>query len=277
MSLLSVNPADFGRPRDAEVLLRGVRFDALTEDGTIRHVREALDEGRGGWIVTPNLDILRRAGADREFNELIHQANLRVADGMPLIWASRLMGRRLPERVAGSSLVSTMAAMLAQTERSLYLLGGSPGAADGAAEELRRRYPLLNIVGTDCPPMGFEKDPDIYRSVQDKVVAAAPDVVYVGLGSPKQEHLIRDFRSQLPGTWWAGIGVSFSFLTGDVKRAPSWMQRLGLEWTHRLAQEPGRLWRRYLVDGLPFAARLMAGAAVDRFRTVPRDGTRQSG
>jgi N-acetylglucosaminyldiphosphoundecaprenol N-acetyl-beta-D-mannosaminyltransferase len=127
---------------------------------------------------------------------------------------------------------------------------------------LAQAFPRLDIAGTLCPPVGFERE----SRWTDRIVAALgqaqPDIVYVGLGFPKQEHLIADLRPLFPRTWFLGVGVSISFVAGDVSRAPAWMQRTGLEWIHRLAQEPDRLARRYLVDGLPFAARLLVGSAL---------------
>ena len=155
---------------------------------------------------------------------------------------------------------------MAAEGKSLYLLGGDPGAAESAAAVLVDRYPGLRIAGTSCPPMGFDKQDDTFQQAMQPVLEASPDVVYVALGSPKQEYLIRRWRGQLPGAWWLGVGISLSFLSGQVHRAPRWVQKLGLEWVHRMIQEPGRLWRRYLVDGLPFAGKLMASAIRRRLR-----------
>jgi N-acetylglucosaminyldiphosphoundecaprenol N-acetyl-beta-D-mannosaminyltransferase len=113
-------------------------------------------------------------------------------------------------------------------------------------------------VGTECPPFGFEHDQEEVTAMRKRLEEAQPDIVYVALGSPKQERLIQEIRSQLPKAWWIGIGISFSFITGDVARAPKWIQTCGLEWVHRLVQEPRRLFRRYIIDGLPFAVGLMA-------------------
>lgn len=258
-----------------EVHLAGVRLHALTEKQAIAHILGALARGRGGRVVTPNLDHLRRASTDPDFAGLVAEADLVLADGMPLVWASRLQGTPLPERVAGSTLVDTLAAAAAEHGRSLFLLGGAPGAAEGAARELQQRYPSLRIVGTFCPPFGFENDPEELARLEAAVIGANPDIVYVALGSPKQEKLTRRLAPLLPQAWWLGVGISLSFLAGDVRRAPAWVQRLGLEWAHRLAQEPGRLARRYLVQGLPFGIRLLVGALF--YRSKGRVRTMKSG
>ncbi len=246
------------------VRLRGVNLHAITEAGCIQHVLNALDQGHGGVVVTPNLDHLRRCLKDIRFGALVAEADLVVADGMPLIWASRLQGTPLPERVAGSDLISSLSAAAAEKGRSIFLLGGAPNTAEGAARVLQQRHPNLKIAGTHFPPMGFEEDDKAIEAMIAQLQAAKPDIVYVALGSPKQELLIEQLRRLLPQAWWLGVGNSFSFLCGHVPRAPLWMQKSGLEWAHRLIQEPRRLFKRYVVVGLPFAVSMLAVAISQR-------------
>ncbi len=186
-----------------------------------------------------------------------------MPDGMPLIWASRLQGTPLPQRVAGSDLISSLSRAAATKGRSIYLLGGKPGTAESAADVLKKNNPSLKVVGTYCPPIGFENDLNEMMGIRAMLVAAAPDIVFIALGSPKQENLIQQIRSVLPKAWWLGVGISFSFLSGDVTRAPRWMQRIGMEWIHRLAQDPKRLFHRYVVVGLPFGASMMSQALMN--------------
>lgn len=246
-------------PRTIE--LCGVPIHVVTEAQCVAHIVDALARERGGWVVTPNLDHLRRLAREREFRELCARADLRVADGMPLLWAARLQRTPLPERVAGSNLIWSVSAAAAAHGRSLYLLGGDEGAAEGAAKELTGRFPTLRIAGLHRPPLGFEHNERELQRIVDELERTRPDIVLVALGSPKQERLIDALRGRFPRVWWLGIGISFSFVAGMVKRAPPWVQRLGLEWVHRLAQEPRRLFRRYIVDGLPFAAQLLVSSA----------------
>ena len=247
------------------VRLLGVEFHAVTERECVQHVATELGAGRGGWIITPNLDHTRRLVADADLRALYSGADLSVADGLPIVWASRLQGTPLPERVAGSDLIWSLSGALAEDARGAFFLGGDPGTAERAAEALCARYPGLVVAGTSCPEVGFERDPARMDALRAELSAAAPDLVFVALGSPKQERLIETLRAEHPATWWIGIGISFSFVAGDVARAPRWIQRLGLEWVHRLIQEPRRLARRYLIEGLPFAFRLFAGALRARF------------
>jgi N-acetylglucosaminyldiphosphoundecaprenol N-acetyl-beta-D-mannosaminyltransferase len=256
----------FRRDEMPATTIEPVRFHAITEAECVAHVVDALDRNDGGFVVTPNLDHLRRARSDGDYARLIAGADLVVADGMPIIWASRLRGEPLPQRVAGSDLIGSLSAAAAVRGRKIFLLGGAPGAAEGAAAVLTAKYPELTVAGHYCPPVGFENDPAEMSVVVDTLKAQQPDIVFVGLGSPKQERLIEAIAGELPGAWWLGVGYSFSFLAGDGRRAPMWMRKTGLEWAHRLAMEPQRLARRYLVEGVPFATQLLAEATVEGTR-----------
>ena len=246
------------------VRLRGVELHAITQRQCIEHILTAMDEGRGGSVVTPNLDILRRCSKDLNFAALVSESDLVVPDGMPLILASRIQGTPLPERVAGSDLIGSLCAAAADAGRSVFLLGGLPGSAEGAAKVLQTRSPALKVTGTYCPPMGFEDSPTEMAAMIEALTIAKPDIVWVALGSPKQELLINRIRDVLPASWWLGVGISFSFLCGDVQRAPRWAQVLCLEWLHRVIQEPKKLLKRYFVHGIPFAMGLMASAFYQR-------------
>ncbi len=262
LSTERITPAIAGRRNLPTILLHGTRFHAIDEQKCIEHILSEIEAGRGGYVVTPNIDHLARAGQDVSFAALVADANLVVADGMPLVWASRLQGTPLPQRVAGSDLISSLSAAAAGQGKSIFLLGGDSGTAEAAATILRDRYPQLKIAGKLCPEIGFEKDEAEIQRITFELQTAKPDIVFVALGSPKQERLIDRLRGALPATWWLGVGVSFSFLCGNVRRAPVWMRNCGLEWTHRLVQEPKRLFKRYIIVGIPFAGWLLARAAV---------------
>lgn len=256
---------DAGRAPEP-VELMGVRFQALTQEEVIEHILTRLRQGCGGTAVTANLDHLRRAARESGYRGLMQSADLTIADGMPLVWASRLRGRALPERVAGSSLIEPLAIAAGQRGYRLFLLGGNPGTAEQTACRLQQRCPALDVGGVYCPRPGFERNRAAFARLCEAVVGAQPDLIYVALGSPKQERVIQRLRDQLPRAWWLGVGISFSFLCGEIKRAPAPMQRMGLEWAHRLAQEPKRLTGRYVCQGVPFAARLMGHALSQRVR-----------
>lgn len=244
----------------------------VDEAGCIDTVMRALAGRRGGWIVTANLDILRRHVFDPAFRELVCPASLFVADGMPLVWASALRGLPLPQRIAGSDLIRTLSARAAQQARSVFLLGGDHGTAEQAALQLRRLCPGLRVAGTWYPPPGYERDPAHLPALRLALHRARPDIVYVALGSPRQDRLIATLHREFPQTWWIGVGISFSLLAGRLRRAPRWAQRAGLEWACRLWQEPRRLAVRYLVQGLPFALLLLLDSALRRLRPRPGQG-----
>ena len=246
------------------VFLMGMRLHAITEQRCKQWVMSALSDNRGGVIVTANLDHLRRYGTDPTYRRVAQDAELVVADGAPLIWASHVQGTPLPERIAGSNLIFSLSETAAKHGRSIFLLGGNEGTDKEAAEKLKALYPGLKVAGTTCPPIGFDKNEAQLNDVIGTLKQKQPDIVYVALGSPKQELFIDRIKRELPNAWWVGVGISFSFVTGDVKRAPEWMQNTGLEWVHRLSQEPKRLAKRYLVQGIPFGLRLMGSALVNR-------------
>ncbi|MET8865561.1 WecB/TagA/CpsF family glycosyltransferase [Nonomuraea sp. NPDC004580] len=234
---------------------------ALSEAEVAEHVTHAWRNGTGGAIVTANVDIVRAATRAPELAALVAESELVVADGMPVVWAARLAGARLPDRVTGASLVFTLAASAAREDRSIFLLGGEPGVPQKAGEVLAARYPGLKVAGSYAPPFGFEHDSGELEKTVSLVRAAAPDLVLVGLGFPKQERLIAVLRSELPYAWYLGCGAGIPMAAGHFRRAPRALQRAGAEWLFRLALEPRRLIRRYLRDDLPFAFVLLAGAA----------------
>ncbi|GLZ80961.1 hypothetical protein Afil01_57680 [Actinorhabdospora filicis] len=242
----------------------GIRFDAIDEQGVVDHVRESLLEGRGGRIVTANVDIVRQALRDPRARAYVEAGTLVVADGAPVVWASKLARRGLPARVAGSDLIWSLSAELGRLGGSVFLLGGRPGTEYVAARKLADASPGLRIAGALAPPFGFEKDPAMIREVCEEIAAADPDVVYVGLGFPKQEWMISKLAPMLPRTWFMGCGASIAFVAGTMRRAPVWMQRSGLEWLHRMAREPRRLFARYVLHDAPLALRLLVLALLRR-------------
>jgi N-acetylglucosaminyldiphosphoundecaprenol N-acetyl-beta-D-mannosaminyltransferase len=237
--------------------LDGLQIAVLDEAEAVSHLVGSLDAGRGGWMVTANLDILRQVQASPEVRRLVEQADLRVADGMPLLWAARLQGSPLPERVCGSNLIHSLPAAAAGAGRSVFFLGGDPGTAEAAAAALVARHPNLRVAGCLCPKFGFERDPAELADIERALRQSRPDLVLVALGFPKQERLIERMRGSAPQAWWIGVGISFSFASGRVKRAPGWVQAIGLEWLHRTLQEPRRLFKRYFVHDIPYGLGLL--------------------
>jgi N-acetylglucosaminyldiphosphoundecaprenol N-acetyl-beta-D-mannosaminyltransferase len=257
--------------------VEGFQFLDLSERQFAELVVSERKQGRGGWAITPNCDILRQAHADAKLRALFHGADAIVADGMPIIWASRIQGTPLRGgRVCGSDLIYSIPALCAQAGLSIYLLGGVNGSGERTAEILTAKNPGLNIAGMYSPPFGFEKHPEQYDQMRTLIQAAKPDVIFVALSVPKSERLIQEIRASAPDAWWIGVGASFDFVSGSLARAPGLMQRIGLEWLYRMTQDPQRLIARYLRDGLPYAALMFFNAVKRRLVPVPRPAV-QSG
>ena len=252
-----------------EIDVMGMPVAQVDAGALLDHVFAELRAGRGGWLVTANLDFLKRHRRDATARALYDSADIRVADGMPLVWAARLAGDDLPERVAGSSLLLPIAARANSEQRSIYLLGGTETGASGAQRILATSYPTLRIERSSPYVSSPPSTADV-ETIADALSQATPDIVLIGMGSPKQELLIAALRTRFPTTWMIGVGISFSLLAGEVHQAPVWVSQVGLEWVHRMAQEPGRLWRRYLVDGIPFALELFWWALAKRLRPPVR-------
>ncbi len=246
------------------VRIMGVDFAAMREQEVVEAFVDGAVAGLGQWVVTANLDHLRRYTNEPETRELIGEADIVVADGTPIVFASRIAGMPLPERVTGSSMILPISQRAAVTGASIYLLGGEAGVAERAQAVLEQAAPGVRVVGTSCPPHGFERDPAMLEEIERALLKTSPDIVLLALSFPKTDALIRRLRPLLPSASYMGVGIALSFVAGDKRRAPVWMRVAGIEWLHRLMSEPTRLWRRYLLHGLPFAARLGVAAAVAR-------------
>jgi len=239
----------------------GMPLARISLEETVDWVFEGLRHGNGSWIITANVDHLQRYALNPDIVKLYEEADLIVADGVPLLWAARLLGSPLPERVAGSDLVWLLSERAARMGQSVYLLGSAPGIVAQAVRRFHERWPELRIVGTSSPMVSTQLTAEEKDALRRDIEIAIPDIVYVALGSPKQEHVIAALRPLFPGICWIGVGISLSFVAGELQRAPLWMQKAGLEWVYRMFQEPSRLMKRYLRN-LPFAAQILLKASV---------------
>jgi N-acetylglucosaminyldiphosphoundecaprenol N-acetyl-beta-D-mannosaminyltransferase len=215
-------------------------------------IDRAMSELLPAYVVTPNAQHINNLQTDPLFQEIYRHAFLSVPDGVPLLWAAKFLQTPLKGRVNGTDLFEKICEEGATKPLRIFFLGGRPQAAETAAEILEQRYPGLKIVGTYCPPFGFESDSIETAKINQKILDATPNILFVGLGSPKQEKWIYANYQQLKVPVSIAIGVSFELVAGMVKRAPVWMQNSGLEWLFRLIVEPGRLWKRYVVGNPRF-------------------------
>lgn len=242
--------------------------DVLTREGALDAIAALVEGGDGGSVFTPNVDHVVTAEHDATFRAAYDSASLSLADGAPVVWASRLLGAPVPEKLSGSDMLLPVARLAAERGWRVYLLGGGPGAAAEAARRLTRDHGVT-IVGVDDGFVPRHADPARDAPVIARIQAARPDLVFVALGAPKQELFIARALPDIAPAVCIGVGASLDFLAGTVRRAPAWMSRLGFEWLFRLAQEPRRLWRRYLVQDPQFALvvlRTLRSPRADRVR-----------
>jgi N-acetylglucosaminyldiphosphoundecaprenol N-acetyl-beta-D-mannosaminyltransferase len=251
----------------ARVSVAGAGFDLLSHAELIDNVVAAIGRDHGGTIVTPNIDICHRISKDATSRGFLTSASFVVPDGMPLLWAARLAGRPLVERITGSDLIYSLSRAAAANGWSVYLIGGvptedgRPSAAALAGDRLASMYPGLEVAGSYAPAARFNAMADDIDVLCKELAESEPKIVFVGLGFPKQERLIARLIPHLPQAWFVGCGAAIPYAAGELRRAPVWMQRTGLEWIFRLVSEPRRLAGRYLRRDLPFAAMLLATSA----------------
>lgn len=226
------------------------RIDSVTLDEAVNWVLSAARGGCCRYVVTPNSDHIVMLETHEALAEAYREAHLVVADGMPLVWASKLIGPVLPARVTGSELMPRLCQAAAQGGQTVFFLGAGPGVAEKARERLEQAYPGLKVLGTYSPPLGFEKNAAEQEHILRMLKEANAEIIFVGLGAPKQELWMHQNFQKLPRGVLLGVGAAIDFCAGQIQRAPLWMQKSGSEWIYRLMKEPRRLAKRYLRDTL---------------------------
>ncbi len=234
------------------VEILGVEIDNCSKAEALGRIREMLHSGAPHQIVTPAVEQIILTRRDEEFRRVVEHADLVVPDGMPVVFASRWMRAPLKERITGVDLAPDLCRLTVEEGGSVFLLGGEEGVADETAKALQQQVPGLNIAGTYFPPFGFENDPDEVQKTLDAVKAAKPSVLLVALGCPKQEKWIAKHKDELNVPVMVGIGGAFNFIIGREKRAPQWLQRLGLESLYRFGQRPSEILKRILSNAPSF-------------------------
>lgn len=207
-----------------------------------------------GAVFTPNVDIIMRARKDTEFHRVLHEAEYRTCDSRIVQWAARFLGTPIREKISGSDFFPAFCRHHADNpDIRIFLLGAREGVAARAMARINARTGRELVIGAHSPSFGFERDDAECRAIIERINGAGATVLAVGVGAPKQEKWIQRWRAQMPEVRiFMGIGATLDFEAGEVRRAPAWVGAAGLEWLYRLLQEPRRLWRRYLVDDLPF-------------------------
>ncbi|KRF38009.1 WecB/TagA/CpsF family glycosyltransferase [Paenibacillus sp. Soil787] len=253
------------------VTMFDVHFDNYDFLDLLAYMDEVIRQKNHSYILTCNVDHLIKLRKDVEFQKVYSGAGAIVADGMPIIWASRMLRKPLKQKVSGSDLFTKLGEAFASRQYKLFFLGSAAGIPEQAVKNLKLVFPNLNIVGCYSPSYGFEKKKEENEQIVQMLIDTQPDIVFVGVGAPKQEKWIYQNYLQYKVPISIGVGATFDFISGTVKRAPNIMQKTGFEWFWRLAQEPRRLWKRYLVHDAMFAV-LLWREVIKQFK-MKREGT----
>lgn len=234
----------------------GVRISAIDMTSAISTIEQWIHSDHRSYACLCNVHSIMEADKDPAFRDVLNGAGLRCPDGMPLVWLSRQQGHAQVQRVRGADLMLELCDRSQQTGHRHFFYGGADGVAERLVDQLSQRFPALQVAGWHTPgklAIGELEQPDVLASID----ATRPDIVWVGLGCPKQEWWLARHRDVLHAPALLGVGAAFDFHSGTVKEAPLWMQRNGLEWTYRLTQDPFRLWKRYLIDSPRFLGHLV--------------------
>jgi N-acetylglucosaminyldiphosphoundecaprenol N-acetyl-beta-D-mannosaminyltransferase len=242
-------PPDRYRPLRRPVVIWGLPLLPVTYEEALREVDRLIGSGQPNYFITANLHYAMLSHGDARLAEVNRRAAFLLADGMPMVWYSRLLRRRLPQRVAGSDLIYGLCRLARDRGYRVFFLGGAPGVADQAASRLVERYPGLQIAGIEVPPFRPVTPEENHRLVE-RIRRAAPHILLVALGQPKGELWLAENSASLGVPACVQLGASFDFVAGAVRRAPALLQRTGLEWCYRLLQEPRRMAPRYARNAL---------------------------
>lgn len=247
----------------------GLPLAPLTRTQAADAVMALVEAGTPSYFITANAHYAMLTGSDADLRKINDQAAFILADGAPLVWASRFKKLRLPERVAGSDLIYDLCERAASKNHRVFLLGGAPGVADDATRRLQELYPGIRIVGSEAPPFR-EPSAEEHEALLGRIRQAEPDLLFVAYGQPKGEFWIARNLPDLNVPVAVQVGASFDFVSGRVPRAPRLLQKIGLEWAHRIWREPTRLAPRYARNA-GFILKMLAGdAARGVARSAPR-------
>ncbi len=223
----------------------GVGISVLNLRTALDAIAAAVRERRKGYICVTGVHGVMEAQVDESFKKILNDAFLCTPDGMPMVWAGRLDGHREMSRVYGPDLMLDVCRWSETSGAKHFFYGGADGVAELLSQKLKEKFPKLQVTGTFTPPFRALNEAEV-KSLSAQIAAGKPDILWVGLSTPKQEKFMAEFLPRLDVTLMLGVGAAFDFHTGRVSQAPRWMQRSGLEWLYRLGSEPRRLWKRYL-------------------------------
>lgn len=247
----------FGAHMMAErVNVLGVGISPLSIPLAVAEMERAIERREKGYICVTGVHGVSEAQSSSSFREILNGAFLNTPDGMPMVWMGKLAGRPEIDRVYGPDLFLQACRASKQTKWRHFFYGGAPGVASQLARTLSKRFPWLRVVGVYTPPFRPLNE-DERNELRREVAESRPDIIWVGLSTPKQEIFMADALGWLDTTLMVGVGAAFDMLSGRTRQAPRWMQRCGLEWLYRFFQEPRRLWKRYLKNNPLFVLRVV--------------------
>jgi N-acetylglucosaminyldiphosphoundecaprenol N-acetyl-beta-D-mannosaminyltransferase len=229
------------------VNILGVGVSPLDVPSAVNLVNSFLESPKKGYICVTGMHGIMEAQADPVFREIQNNSVITTPDGIPTVWIGRLLGHKKMKQVAGPEFMLEVCASAQRTGSKHFLYGGKPGVAELLKKTLLERYPDLQIVGTYTPPfraLNAEEDEELYKMVSD----SGADVLWCGISTPKQERFMAKYIDILPIKLMIGVGAAFDINSGLIKDSPKWAKNFGLQWFHRMCQEPRRLWRRYLLN-----------------------------
>lgn len=224
-------------------------IDNVTKEEAISHIEKCIKERKIGHIITPNVDQIVRMESDQYFKEICDNSELSLTDGAPLMWIAKKYKTPIKEKICGSDLVPELCKLAAKKGYKVFLLGAAEGVAAKAAHKLIRMYPNLQ-VDTYSPPYGFEKSIDELDKINKILLDSKADMLFVGMGVPKQDIFIYENMNKYKIPMSFSIGGTIDFIAGEQKRAPKWVNRIGMEWLYRFFTNPRRMFKRYFVDDM---------------------------
>jgi len=229
----------------------GVLLNNVVKKDIIRKIDWCISNKRKLNIVPVNVDMLVKARKDRLFQGILNN-NYAIPDGMPIVWASKILKSPLREKTAGSDLFIEICKVSNQKGYKLFFLGAAEGVGEKAKEQIITDYKDINIVGTYSPPLGFEKSDEENRKIISKINKANPDILFLAFGAPKQEKWISNYGKNINANITVSIGGTLDFVAGIKKFPPQLIKKMGFAWLFRIIDEPRRLWKRYLIDDMVF-------------------------
>ena len=233
-----------------KVTLLNVKVNNVAKEDALTYMESLIENRRTSYAVFVNTDVIIKAEKNHRLREILNRADVSLTDGKPLIWISRWLGAPICEKVSGSDLIPELCALAAKRGWKIFILGGAEGVPEKAAENLKKKYSDICIAGTYSPHYRFENDTKELERIHKKIMEAAPDILIVSFGCPKQEFFVYKYYKNCGAVLSVCGGATVDFLAGNIRRCPAWVREMGFEWFFRFLMEPKRLFKRYFIDDI---------------------------